>query len=43
MLPEVGAALVGAGALSVLIFPLVAQAFAPKATPQDYERAEATT
>ena len=43
MLPEVGAALVGAGALSVLIFPLVAQSLAPKGTAQDDERAEAMT
>ena len=43
MLPAVGAALVGAGALSVLLFPLVAHALAPKGTPQDEERADATT
>lgn len=41
MKPEVAAALVGAGALSVLIFPLVAQLLAPKSTPQE-ERSAAT-
>ena len=41
MKPEVGAALVGAGALSVLLFPLAAQFLTPKAASQD-ARAEAT-
>lgn len=41
MKPEVGAALVGAGALSVLIFPLVAQFLGPKTAPQE-ERSAAT-
>ena len=41
MKPEIAAALVGAGALSVLIFPLVAQLLAPKSAPQG-ERSDAT-
>lgn len=41
MTPEVAAALVGAGALSVLIFPLIAQLLGPKASPQE-ERSAAT-
>lgn len=41
MNPEIAAALVGAGALSVLIFPLVAQLLAPKSAPQG-ERSDAT-
>lgn len=41
MNPEIAAALVGAGALSVLIFPLVAQLLAPKAVAQG-ERSDAT-
>lgn len=40
MKPEIAAALVGAGALSVLIFPLVAQLLAPKAVAQG-ERSDA--
>lgn len=35
MKPEVAAALVGAGALSVLVFPLLAQAIAPRDAAQD--------
>lgn len=34
MLPSVGAALVGAGALSVLVFPLLAQALERRSAPQ---------
>lgn len=41
MKPEIAAALVGAGALSVLIFPLVAQLLAPKTVAQG-ERSDAT-
>ncbi len=41
MRPEVAAALVGAGALSVLVFPLVAQILGPRIAPQE-ERAAAT-
>ena len=40
MKPEVGAALVGAGALSVLIFPLVAQFLGPRKSSQP-ERSDA--
>jgi Kef-type K+ transport system membrane component KefB len=43
MSPPVAAALVGAGALSVLVFPLIAQALVPKQAPtQDDERSAAT-
>ena len=43
MSTSVAAALVGAGALSVLVFPLIAQALLPKQTPaQDDERSAAT-
>lgn len=42
MLPQVGAALVGAGALSVLIFPLLAGFLAPKGAAPQAERADAT-
>ena len=43
MSSSVAAALVGAGALSVLVFPLIAQVLLPKrATAQDDERSEAT-
>ena len=39
----VAAALVGAGALSVLVFPLIAQALVPKQQPsQEDERSAAT-
>ena len=41
MSPEVAAALVGAGALSVLVFPLIAQFRGPKVVPQE-ERSAAT-
>lgn len=41
MLPSVGAALVGAGALSVLVFPLIAQ-FIPSLKPPQTTRADAT-
>ena len=41
--PLMSAALVGAGALSVLVFPLVAQALVPRRAPdQEEERDEAT-
>ncbi len=43
MRPSVAAALVGAGALSVLVFPLIAQALVPRRTQnQDDERSAAT-
>lgn len=43
MSSSVAAALVGAGALSVLVFPLIAQTLLPKgSTTQDDERSEAT-
>lgn len=43
MSTSVAAALVGAGALSVLVFPLIAQALVPKQQPnQDEERSAAT-
>ncbi|MBM3687096.1 MAG: hypothetical protein FJW85_08875 [Actinobacteria bacterium] len=42
MSTSVAAALVGAGALSVLVFPLVAQALVPKQPTQDDERSAAT-
>jgi len=43
MSTSVAAALVGAGALSVLVFPLVAQALVPKQKPtQEDERSAAT-
>jgi hypothetical protein len=41
--PSVAAALVGAGALSVLVFPLVAQRLLPKRSDsQEDERSDAT-
>ena len=43
MSTSVAAALVGAGALSVLVFPLIAQALVPKQQPsQEDERSAAT-
>lgn len=42
MSPSVAAALVGAGALSVLVFPLIAQTLLPKRPAQEDERAAAT-
>ena len=42
MLPSVGAALVGAGALSVLVFPFVAQLLEPRKNDQEEARVEAT-
>jgi Kef-type K+ transport system membrane component KefB len=42
MSTSVAAALVGAGALSVLVFPLIAQALVPKQPAQDDERSAAT-
>lgn len=40
MSTSVAAALVGAGALSVLVFPLIAQALVPRSTPRDLAAAD---
>ena len=42
MSTSVAAALVGAGALSVLVFPLIAQTLLPTRPAQEDERADAT-